>query len=116
MKDPISDKDLRELKRIHETIPEDLKKRLVIKRAVTPTMAKMLSLAMHQKDIDPERLEKLQTIKDAGILDQKEEVINRSVEKKISKYLDGEIIKSVKAGRLSKPPQKSELSKHFKYE
>lgn len=98
----IKDSDLKELRRIQESIPKDLLDRLVVKRSVTPTMAKALSLFLHRKDLTPEQREKAQALKDSGILNQKEEVVNQSVQKKIDRYVSEEIEKSIKAGRLSK--------------
>lgn len=100
----IKDSDLKELRRIQESIPKDLRDRLIIKRNVTPTMAKALSLFLHRKDLTPEQREKAQAIKDSGILEQKEDVVNQAVQKKIDKYVSGEIERSIKAGRLSKRP------------
>lgn len=97
----LKESDLRELRRIQESIPDDLKRRLIIKRAATPTMAKMLSLALHRKDLTPEQREKFQTIKDSGILNKKEEVVNETIQKRIDKYLEKEINRSIAAGRLS---------------
>lgn len=98
----IHEKDLRELQRIQDSIPKEWKDRLVIKRAVTPTMAKVLSIAMHTKGITEEQKQMYQNIKDSGLLSQTEDVENQSIKKKINKYVSDEIEKSIKAGRLSK--------------
>lgn len=101
-------KDLKELLRIQETIPEDLKSRLFINRAVTPTISKVMKLAMKDPDMTEEKRQQMQTLKDSGMLDQKEKVVNKTVEKKIDAYLTEEMNKSIKAGRLT-PPSESEL-------
>lgn len=100
----VKDSDLQELKRIQESIPEDLKKRLIMKRMVTPGMAKAVRMALREKNLDEATREKLQHIKDSGIVDQKEDVVNQSVQKKIDRFISQEIEKSIKAGRLSKRP------------
>lgn len=100
----IKDSDLRELRRIQESIPKEWQDKLIVKRHVTPTMAKALSLFLHRKDLTPEQREQAQAIKDSGILEQKEDVVNQSVQKKIDRYVSEEIEKSIKAGRLSERP------------
>lgn len=100
----IKDKDLKELRRIQDSIPKELSSRLVVKRLVTPTMAKALSLALHDKNLDPKVRERMQNIWDSGVLHQKEDVVNESVQKKIDKYVSSEIEKSIAAGRLTKKP------------
>jgi hypothetical protein len=100
----IEDKDLAELRRIQESIPKDLQDRLIMKRAVTPTMAKVLSLLLREKGITKERKAQLQAVKDSGLLAQTEDVVNQSVQKQIDKYVTEEIEKSILAGRLTKRP------------
>lgn len=112
----LTDKDMREMRRIHESIPQDLQRRLIMKRAVTPNMAKAVLLGLREPHLDTETRRKLQHIKDSGILNQKEEVVNKSVQKKIDKYIEGEVIKSIKAGRLSQPEKGTTLSKKLGYE
>lgn len=107
----IKESDLKELRRIQESIPKELKERLIMKRAVTPTMAKVLSMALHRKDLTPEQREKLQTVKDSGILEKKEEVVNETISKRIDKYLNDEINKSIAAGRLSPYAKKDDIQK-----
>lgn len=106
----LKESDLREIRRIQESIPEDLKRRIVIKRAVTPAMAQAVRLGLHSKDVPPEVKEKLQHIKDSGIVDQKEEVENKTVAKKIRRYVDSEIEKSIRAGRLSARPNREQIT------
>jgi hypothetical protein len=110
----IDSKDYKELKRIQESIPEDLKKRLVIKRVQAPTVNKVVSLALHDDSIPADVKEKLQHLKDLGYFNKKEEVINKSVQKKIDKYVNMEIAKSIQAGRLSKPADNSLFNKLIK--
>jgi hypothetical protein len=114
MKD-IKDKDLREMRRIQASIPEDLKKRLVRKVKVTPTMSKAIDLVLKQ-DLTKEQREKFENIKKSGILEQKEEVVNKSVERAVDQYVTAEMLKSIRAGRLSKPEKGTLLSKFFNYD
>ena len=110
----IDRKDYKELKRIQESIPEDFKKRLIIKRVQAPTVNKIVSLALHDKNTPQELKDQLQHLKDIGYFNKKEEVINKSVQKKIDKYVNMEIAKSIQAGRLSKPADNSLFNKLIK--
>jgi hypothetical protein len=110
----IDSADYKELKRIQESIPNDLKKRLIIKRVQAPTVNKIVSLALHDKDTPQELKDQLQHLKDIGYFNKKEEVINKSVQKKIDKYVNMEIAKSIQAGRLSKPDDNSLFNKLIK--
>ncbi len=111
MKQAIKAKDLKELQRIQASIPKELSDRLVTERASTPTMAKVLSMALHRKDLTEEQREKLQTVWDSGVLHQKEQVVNRTIEKRIDTYLTTEINKSIAAGRLSPYAKKDDIQK-----
>jgi hypothetical protein len=97
----IKDSDLRELRRIHDSIPEDLKKRLTYERLVTPGMAQGIELMLRDKNLTPELKQRLETVKESGYFSQKETVTNRTAEKKISHYLDEQIRRSIEAGRLT---------------
>lgn len=94
-------KDLRELRRIQESIPKELRERLTYETMVTPTMAKVVELGLRDKNVDEKVKEKLRAIKESGLLHQKESVVNKSVERKIKAYLDEEIDRSIRAGRLT---------------
>ena len=65
-------------------------------------MAKVLDMALAEEGISEERRAQLQTLKDSGLLSQKEEAVNQTTAKKIDEYLTKEIAKSIRAGRLSK--------------
>jgi hypothetical protein len=97
----IKDKDLRELRRIHESIPKEWRERLTYSSLVTPAMAKTVELGLRDKNVSDHIKEKLRVIKESGLLHQKEMKVNRAVEKKINKYLEDEIQKSIEAGRLT---------------
>ena len=105
MKD-ISDRDLRELRRIQESIPKEWKDTLITKELVTPHMARGIEKMLRDKHLTAEQKEKLQAVRDSGYFHQTEEAVNKRVQKKIDKYLNEEINKSIKAGRLSKHANK----------
>lgn len=105
---------LKELKRIQESIPEKMKSRLLIKRSVAPTVKKVVNLALKDKDITDKQKERLQHLKDTGLFDKKEEVVNKTAQKEIDKYLNEEIAKSIAAGRLPEPKDNSLFNKYLK--
>jgi hypothetical protein len=109
----LTDKDLKELRRIHESVPQELKDRLTLERKVTPTMSNFVKKAL-KEDLPEAKKEMLRNIQKSGILEQKEVVVNRSAERAVDQHITAEIIKAVRAGRLSKPPEGTELHKYFK--
>ena len=102
----ISKSDMRELRRIQDSIPEEWKKRLLIKRKVSPNLARDVRKVANHPDLSEEQRRRVKTLIDSGALDQEEEVENKTITKKIAEYIKREQAKSIKAGRLN--PQKNE--------
>jgi uncharacterized membrane-anchored protein YjiN (DUF445 family) len=107
-------KDIKELKRIHDSIPESMRKRLMKKEKVTPTISKVIKMALKDPTMPPERRKEIQDLQDTGKFDQVEEVVNKKVEKEIDAYVLEEMRKSVLAGRLTKPKNDTLLDKYIK--
>lgn len=97
----INNKDLKELQRIQKSIPKELSERLIVKRMITPATAQALELGLRDKNLSDEFKERLRIVKESGLFHQKEETVNKSVEKKIDAYLTEQIRRSIAAGRLS---------------
>ena len=102
----ISDKDLKELRRIHDSIPEEWKKRVTVKQKVSPTVEWAVKKAIDSGELTAKKKNQFQNVLDSGVLSQEEDVENTKVTKKIDEYLKREMAKSIRAGRLSKPPKK----------
>lgn len=106
--------DIAELQRIQSLIPNELKSRITRKEKMTPVLSRIAREAVELKSDDDPNKERIQNLIDSGLLDQKEEVENKSTVKKLNKFLEQEIAKSVLAGRLSKPKDEKILNKYKK--
>lgn len=104
----------KELNRIQDSIPADMKKRLIRNQYASPTVRKILRLALKDESVSQEKKDSIQTIIDTGIVDKKEDVINQTAQKEIDNYVDQEIAKSIVAGRLPRPKDNSLFDKYIK--
>jgi ribosomal protein S8 len=98
----------KELRRISNSIPAELKDNILIKVRKMETTNEMYENALKDKDVSEATLKKLQMLKDGGYLDETEFIENDEVIKKINDYLEEQINLSIKLGRL---PDKEELQK-----
>lgn len=92
----------RELKRITDSVPQDLIRGLMKKEIIAPTARMLFGKALEDSSITPEQRERFQLILDSGVLDREVDVVDFDTEKAIDAYLEAEIALSVKAGRLPK--------------
>ena len=96
-------KAAKELRRIMSSIPDNLKKDITREEYATPAMREIYDRAMKDKTVNGKMKRKLSLLKDAGYLDKKEEVVNEEATTKIDKWLDEQIKRSIRLGRLPKP-------------
>jgi hypothetical protein len=97
--------DIRELQRITEMVTSKYKDRLIRERYVAPNLHRDIQKWVKDPRLSEEKRRKLQNIKDSGIFDKKEQVVNKTVTKLIDQEIEREINKSIAAGRLSKRPK-----------
>jgi hypothetical protein len=107
-------KHLKELTRINESIPQKMKDRLVVMRNQTPTINKVVSLALHDPEVPEKQKERLRHLKEAGTFSVKREEVNKTAQKEIDDYVTQEIAKSIAAGRLPKPKDNTLFDKYIK--
>lgn len=107
-------RDRKEIERIQSTIPHELLDKLMVTRKVTPTISKVIDMAIKEKSMDDEKREELIALKETGKFDVTEQVVNKTVEKKIDDYVTHEMYKSVRAGRLAPPKNGTLLDKYIK--
>lgn len=86
----------------------------MVNKKVTPTISKVVKLALKSEDLDPEKKEQMQALLDSGRLDVTEQETNKKVEKAIDEYVMEEMRKSVLAGRLTAPKNDTLLGKYIK--
>lgn len=96
-----------ELKRINASIPKQWMESIAIEVSVSPTISKIVDIALKDDSISEEKKKELQLLKDTGHFNKKKVIENKKVAKLINEYISREIKKSVKAGRL---PDKKQLS------
>lgn len=104
----------RELKRIQENIPKELLSGLTTTQDAYPTLKNVIGLMMKDGTVSEETKKKYQAIMDSGILNATEEVVDTDIEKKISDYIDAEIKKAIKLGRIPKPKKEDSIINYKK--
>lgn len=93
-------KHIRVLERIQNNIPMELIENLTFEQEVAPTVKAMVEKAIKDNNIDKKKRDKFRHLLDAGMLDKKEEVVDKKVESKIEEYFKKEIDKAIKRGEL----------------
>ena len=97
----------REIRRIAETIPEDLVKNLLVLKPSYNATLEMIDKALAEPDLNPKLRRRLTLIKDSGMLDAKELVTDAAIEEKLEAWWDEEIQLAIKEKRLPKPKKGS---------
>jgi len=100
----------KELQRIQSTIPINYINNVTKEKLIAPAVKMVIEKAVKDKGIPKEKREQYQVLLDSGDLDKKEIVENKSVVKKMNAWVDKEIKKSIKAGKL---PSKKEFKKLY---
>jgi len=95
-----------ELKRIQASIPRSYFKGLLRQRKVSLTVKRVMELALKEPDIPEKKKQKYRELLESGDLDYTETVENKRAAERINAWVEKEIKKSIKAGRL---PNKKEL-------
>jgi len=104
---------LKELERIQRSIPQEMIARLTEIRSVSPTLKKVVDIAINELD-DPKKVEQLKNLRDMGLFNKKEETLNKTAQHEIDKYVTEQIGMSVLAGRLPKPKNSAYWDKLIK--
>lgn len=104
-------RDLRELQRITQEVGAKYKDRLLKEEYVTPTIRKIVDLALESDTISDKKKEQLRHLKDAGAFDEKEVKVNDRIARLMDREIEREITRSIAAGRLSKRPHEKNKSK-----
>ena len=106
---------IRELERIQRSIPPELTQELVTLEYSTPVARDMANKALAgEGKFTKSFLQKVKHVVDAGYLDEKEMKVNEEKEKKLHEWVDAEIEKSIKAGRLPDPKTDLSIKKYMK--
>jgi len=104
----------KELRRIQASIPKPLLQFVVTETAITPTMKDVVDKALEDPDFPAEKKEELRILKANGYFDRKKVRQNDNIAKQIDNYVNREIKKAVKDGRLPTKKQLKEIQLHEK--
>ena len=104
---------LKELKRISAGIPKDLLDKLMIEKDVAPSVVEVVRRALVDPDVSAEKKEQLQHLMDSGYMNIKEKVVDPEIEKQIDEYMNKEIERAIKLGRIPDPNNDEDI-KHWK--
>lgn len=102
------DKVLRE---IQQSVPETLRKAVVVKKLATPTMIFIVDKALEDPDFPQDKKDKLRELKDAGYFTKERATEDPKVAKQIENYVARETKRAIKEGRLPTKKQFKELQK-----
>ena len=100
---------IKELQRISQSIPKELLDKLMVKRLKSPTVVEVVKKALADDTVSKEKKEQLQHLVDSGYLNQEETVTDPEIEKQIDAYMDKEIERAIKLGRIPDPKKDKDL-------
>jgi len=92
-----------ELRRIQASIPKLLLQQATGEQEFTPTIRMVVDKALEDPNISEEKKQALQVLKDSGDFTRKKVKENTKITKQIDQFVEREIKKSIKAGKL--PPR-----------
>ena len=95
-------KHKRILDQISASIPKELTDNLIIQEAQCPYSLQIMERALEDPEVSKEDKERFMSIIDSGMLQKVVDVVDPKVEKKIDEYMEKEIEKAIKLGRLPK--------------
>ena len=101
----------KELRRIMRSIPLELQEGLVKKVPTAPVINELYEKVKADPDADPEAVRKLELFKKAGYMDKTVEEVDQDIVKQIDAYLEDQIERAIKLGRL--PAKDSEEYKKY---
>jgi len=97
------------LREIYSRVPKEWRNNVVEATPLTPTMAKVVEEALKDSKFPQEKKEQLRVLQDAGYLSKQKYSENPELVKKIDNFVNREIKKAVKEGRLPNKKKLAEL-------
>lgn len=91
------------LKEIQASIPEAWKKTVVVSQKISPTVEKVMLEALKSDTIDGEKKKQIQHVLDSGMISKEVPMENKKVSVQIENFVNRQINKAIKEGRL--PPK-----------
>lgn len=102
------------LREIYSRVPQEWRSNVITEKSANPVMIKVIDEALADPNYDPEKKKQLQILKDSGQLDKKEYSEDPKIVKKIDNFVNREIKKAVKEGRLPTKAKLQDLQKLWK--
>lgn len=97
------------LREINSRIPKEWQEGVVKAQEITPTMSFIIDKALEDANISDEKKKELQSLKDAGYFSKKKYQDDPVIAGKINNFVNREIKKAVKEGRLPTKRKLKEL-------
>lgn len=94
---------LEELKRITNSIPQKYLSALMVEKELTPVIRSIVDKATIDEDIPLAKRKRFKHLLQSGLLDKKKPEVDVNIEKKIDAYVEEEIARAVRLGRLPDP-------------
>lgn len=110
----MNSKTARELRRISESIPQEMLDRLIVEKEAMSTTKDLLKKAIKDKSVPKEKRDKFKNVLDSGYLNFTEKVSDPEVEKEIEEWVDNQIEIAIRNGRVPDPKTDKELQKYIK--
>lgn len=91
---------LKVLQEIQQRVPLQLRQRAYSEQKISPTVSKMVDMAIADPEYPADKKEHLSNLKQQGYFDKAEYVMNDKIATQINNFVDREINKAIKQGRL----------------
>ena len=104
----------RVLKSISDRVPEELTMALMQEQPMAPATIEAVNKAIDDPETPLKLRERLILVRDSGLLNQTELVVNPEIEKQVDEWFADEIKTAIKLGRLPKPKKKEMGLEEFK--
>lgn len=102
-----------ELLKIQASAPKLLQKKVVINTPITPTIKMVMEEGLKDPNISQEKKDEIKTLLDAGYFSQEKYQEDPKVAKKLDNYMQRQINKAVKEGRLPNKKLLTQLEKEW---
>ncbi len=100
---------LKEMREIYDRVPAAWRKSVVKTASATPTMAMVIDKALEDPDFPEEKKEQIRLLKDKGYFDKQRLTEDPQIALKINNFINREMKKKVKEGKLPNKKQLKEL-------
>lgn len=96
-------KVVKEIQRMSAEIPPEITQNLMKEVPVYSALTETVELGLKDPETKPELRKKLELIKESGMLNETEMVVDKDVEKKLDEWWANALEKAQKEGRIPKP-------------